>query len=123
MEDHRSLNLGDQLYRPCRLVGLLLANLGFVLAVTFSEPYMMLFTYRSEMNEALGKLDLPEQTKNHLRLLLQFLREEMPRTSAKLDEIKAGTCTKISFQDLWLLYLPNTPVYTSSNGEDRQMVV
>ena len=91
--------------------------------VTFSEPYMMLYTHRAEMNQALEKTDIPEATKNHVRLLLQFLRDEMPRTSAKLDEIEAGTCKKISFQDLWLLYPPNTPVYTSANGEDRQMVV
>jgi hypothetical protein len=91
--------------------------------VTFSEPYMMLFTHRSEMNDSLQRTDIPEETKNHVRLLLQFLREEMPTTSAKLDEIEAGTCKKITFQDLWLLYVPNTPVYISVHGEDRQMVV
>lgn len=91
--------------------------------VTFSEPYMMLFTHRSEMNDSLQRTDIPEETKNHVRLLLQFLREEMPTTSAKLDEIEAGTCKRITFQDLWLLYVPNTPVYISINGEDRQMVV
>jgi hypothetical protein len=91
--------------------------------VTFSEPYMMLFTHRSEMNDSLQRTDIPEETKNHVRLLLQFLREEMPTTSAKLDEIEAGTCKRITFQDLWLLYVPNTPVYISVNGEDRQMVV
>lgn len=91
--------------------------------VTFSEPYMMLFTHRSEMNDRLRREDIPEETKNHVRLLLQFLREELPRTSAKLDEIEAGTCKKITFQDLWLLYVPNTPVYIAVNNEDRQMVV
>jgi hypothetical protein len=91
--------------------------------VTFSEPYMMLFTYRAEMNDSLLRKDIPEETKNHVRLLLQFLREELPRTSAKLDEIEAGTCKKITFQDLWLLYVPNTPVYIAVNNEDRQMVV
>lgn len=91
--------------------------------VTFSEPYMMLFTHRSEMNDSLHRKDIPEETKSHVRLLLQFLREEMPRTAAKLDEIEAGTCKKIIFQDLWLLYVPNTPVYIAVNNEDRQMVV
>jgi hypothetical protein len=91
--------------------------------VTFSEPYMMLFTHRSEMNDSLLREDIPEETKNHVRLLLQFLREELPRTSAKLDEIEAGTCKKITFQDLWLLYVPNTPVFIAVNNEDRQMVV
>lgn len=91
--------------------------------VTFAEPYMMLFTYRSELNDSLRRKDIPEETKSHVRLLLQFLREELPRTSAKLDEIGAGTCKKITFQDLWLLYVPNTPVYTAVNNEDRQMVV
>ena len=91
--------------------------------VTFSEPYMMLFTFRSELNDSLQRHDIPQETKNHVSLLLQFLREEMPRTSAKLDEIKEGSCRKIAFQDLWLLYPPNTPVYIAVHGEDRQMVV
>ena len=91
--------------------------------VTFSEPYMMLFTHRTELNDSLQRPDIPQETKNHVCLLLQFLREEMPGTSAKLDEIKAGTCKKIAFHDLWLLYPPNTPVYIAVNGEDRQMVV
>jgi hypothetical protein len=91
--------------------------------VTFSEPYMMLFTYRSELNDSLQRHDIPQETKDHVCLLLRFLREEMPRTSAKLDEIKAGTCKKIAFQDLWLLYPPNTPVYIAVQREDRQMVV
>ncbi|ERF69933.1 hypothetical protein EPUS_05477 [Endocarpon pusillum Z07020] len=91
--------------------------------VTFSEPYMMLFTHRTELNDCLQRPDIPQETKSHIGLLLQFLREDMPRTSAKLDEIKAGTCKKIAFHDLWLLYPPNTPVYISANGQDRQMVV
>jgi hypothetical protein len=91
--------------------------------VTFSEPYMMLFTHRSKMNDSLLRKDIPEETKNHVRLLLQFLREELPWTSHKLDEIEAGTCKKITFQDLWLLYVPNTPVYIAVNNEDRQMVI
>jgi hypothetical protein len=91
--------------------------------VTFSEPYMMLFTHRSRLNASLERHDIPQEAKDHARLLLRFLREEMPRTSAKLDEIEAGKCKKISFQDLWLLYPPNTPVYIAVNGEDRQMVV
>ena len=91
--------------------------------VTFSEPYMMLFAHRAEMTQCLKATDVPDETKSHLRLLLTFLREEMPRTSQKLDEIEAGTCKRISFQDLWLLYTPNTPVYLTVDGTDRQMVV
>ena len=84
---------------------------------------MMLFTHRAELNDSLQNPDIVEETKGHVRLLLQFLREDMPRTSAKLDEIEAGTCRKISFQDLWLLYPPNTSVYTNVDRADRQMVV
>jgi AAA+ superfamily predicted ATPase len=91
--------------------------------VTFSEPYMMLFTYRSQMNQCLNRTDLPEETKSHVKLLLEFLREEMPRTSAKLDEIETGRCKKITFLDLWLLYTPNTPVYWTVDKRDRQLVV
>lgn len=91
--------------------------------VAFSEPYMMLFTYRAEMKRCLNAANVSEEAKSHMRLLLTFLQDEMPRTSAKLDEIEAGRCKKISFQDLWLLYTPNTPVYLAVDGKDRQVVV
>lgn len=45
--------------------------------VTFSEPYMMLFTYRAELKQRLSS-SLPAETKNYVRHLLQFLREDMP---------------------------------------------
>ena len=52
-----------------------------------------------------------------------LVREELPRTSAKLDEVEAAACKKITFQDLWLLYVPNTPIFIAVNNEDRQMVI
>jgi AAA+ superfamily predicted ATPase len=91
--------------------------------VTFSEPYVMLFTCRSGLTQCLSKPELSEEKRSHLKLLLDFLREDHPKTSAKLDEIEAGTCKKISFQLLWLLYPPGTPVYLTVDGMDHQMVV
>ena len=91
--------------------------------VVLSQPYMILFTYRKALERSLEE-DHPKEALSHTRFLLDFLREECPRTSAKLDELEAGTCGKIYFKDLWLLYPPSTPVYTTVKiGRIRQLVV
>lgn len=90
--------------------------------VTFADPSMILFTYRKQLEESLHH-DHPEQAKEHLRILLDFMRKEHPKFHAKLMEIEEGRCTRIGFNYLWLLYPPNTPVYVGKGGVDRQMVV
>ena len=90
--------------------------------VTFTDPSMILFTYRKQLQKSLDD-DHPETTKEHLRMLLDFMRTEHPKFSLKLQEIEEGRCQKIGFNYLWLLYPPNTPVYVGKGGIDRQMVV
>ena len=90
--------------------------------VTFTDPSMILFTYRHELQKSLDD-DHPENAKEHLRMLLDFMRTEHPKFSSKLQEIEEGRCQKIGFNYLWLLYPPNTPVYVGKGGIDRQMVV
>ena len=90
--------------------------------VTFTDPSMILFTYRKQLQKSLDD-DHPENAKEHLRMLLDFMRTEHPKFSLKLQEIEEGRCQKIGFNYLWLLYPPNTPVYVGKGGVDRQMVV
>ena len=91
-------------------------------AVTFTDPSMILFTYRKQLQKSLDD-DHPENAKEHLKMLLDFMRIEHPKFSSKLQEIEEGRCQKIGFNYLWLLYPPNTPVYVGKGGIDRQMVV
>ena len=90
--------------------------------VTFTDPSMILFTYRKQLQKSLDD-DHPENAKEHLRMLLDFMRDEHPKFSLKLQEIEEGRCQKIGYNYLWLLYPPNTPVYVGRGGIDRQMVV
>lgn len=82
----------------------------------------MLFTYRKQLQQSLQH-NHPENGKEHLKMLLEFMRTEHPKFSLKLEEIEEGRCRKIGFNYLWLLYPPNTPVYVGRGGVDRQMVI
>ena len=86
--------------------------------VVFDDPYMILFTYRKRLEQSLSE-GYTMEGKSHLRILLEFVRSEKHKTSAKLTEIEAGKCEKIYSKDLWLLYPPNTPVYVNSGGTSR----
>ena len=90
--------------------------------VTFPSPYMLLYAYFQQLQTLLTD-NIPKDAKTHLKMLLDFLKLEHPVTTAKLVEIVEGRCKKISFDKLWLLYPPNTPVYSFKGADERQSVV
>ncbi|KAG8530428.1 uncharacterized protein KY384_004930 [Bacidia gigantensis] len=90
--------------------------------VAFSDPFMIFWDHTSQLKASLQG-DFPEDAKQHVGLLLGFLKKEYPVTSAKLAEIQEGRCKKISYEKLWLLYSPNTAVYARKGSDIRQMVV
>jgi len=83
--------------------------------VQIPEPYMMLFHNRKKLQSALNKLEGLKH--NHLQLLLEFLRTEMPIASRKLDELERGECTKIGYSEVWLIYTPGTVIYTAEDQD------
>lgn len=91
-------------------------------AVTFSDPFMIFFAYRKQLQQSLHG-DFADDANQHVEMLLNFLKTERPTTSAKLTEIEEGRCRKISFDKIWLLYPPNTPVYSCKGSDDCQIVV
>ena len=91
--------------------------------VVFDDPYMILYTSRTQLEQALLSDNYSAEGKCHLKVLLDFMKSENPKRSAKLTEIEAGKCEKIYHKDLWLLYPPNTPVYVNTGGTNRQIVV
>ena len=92
--------------------------------VVLPEPFMILFAHQYRLQARLAE-DVPEDpiAKQHLKVLLDFLRTEHPIWTAKKVEIEEGRATKISFDTLWLLYQPNTEVYACKGADDRQVVV
>ena len=90
--------------------------------VALPDPYMILFAYRAKLIQSLQE-DYPDDAKAHVKMLLGFLKAEHPVTSAKLTEIENGRCEKIAFDKAWLLYQPNTAVYSCKGLDDRQIVV
>ena len=90
--------------------------------VALPDPYMILFAYRAKLIQSLQE-DYPDDAKAHVKMLLGFLKAEHPVTSAKLTEIENGRCEKIAFDKAWLLYQPNTAVYSCKGSDDRQIVV
>ena len=91
-------------------------------AVVFSDPFVMLFAYRKKLEERLEG-DSKEDSKKHLRVLLDFLKTEHPDWSSWLTKIEEGQAVKLPYHALWLLFSPNTPVYVRDGTNDRQVVV
>ena len=91
-------------------------------AITFADPFVMLFANRKKLEQSLHG-NYPEEAKQHLEVLLKFLKTEHPYWSGRLTTIEEGRCKKITFHSLWLLYLPGTPIYVCGGADDRQIVV
>ncbi|KAI0550012.1 P-loop containing nucleoside triphosphate hydrolase protein [Xylaria curta] len=82
---------------------------------TIAEPYEWLFHNRRRISQA-AQQDTREHTSRHVELLLEFVKKERPSTWEKLDEIDAGNCRKIAFEDIWLLYPPGATVFAKDQG-------
>jgi len=78
------------------------------------EPYVPLFQNRKLLLRASdgGEKEQP----GHVRLLLNFMKEERPSTWDTLDQLEMGTCTRIAFKDMWLLYPPGRTVHCRRDG-------
>ncbi|KAI8950669.1 hypothetical protein F4801DRAFT_333308 [Xylaria longipes] len=82
---------------------------------TIAEPYEWLFRNRKRISQA-AKQDTREHTIRHVDLLLEFVKKERPSTWEKLDELEAGNCRKIAFDDIWLIYPPGATVFAKDQG-------
>lgn len=91
-------------------------------SVTFTDPFMIFFDNKTQLEQSLHS-DMPEDAKEHARMLLKFIKEEYPFWTFTLAKIQEGRCRKISFSDLWLLFPPNTPVYARKGADIRQIMI
>ena len=81
----------------------------------FSEPYMPIFYYRKELQDAMSNLN--GDSKDHLGVLLEFVKEQWPAVNQTIDKIENGTIKEIGFNELWLPYPRGTIVYTLEDDE------
>lgn len=89
--------------------------------VAIPEPYVMLFHNRLKIQKEMELV--AGERKEHLQLLLSFLKEQLPVASQKLDEIEHGTLVEIGYEEQWLLYSPGSVVYTEEDREGRALKV
>ena len=81
----------------------------------FSEPYMPIFYYRKELQDTMSNLN--GDSKDHLGVLLDFVKDQWPAVNQTIDKIENGTIKEIGFNELWLLYPKGTIVYTLEDDE------
>ena len=81
----------------------------------FSEPYMPIFYYRKELQDAMSNLN--GDSKDHLGVLLDFVKDQWPAVNQTIDKIEVGSIKEIGFNELWLLYPRGTIVYTLEDDE------
>ena len=81
----------------------------------FSEPYMPIFYYRKELQNAM--IELNGDSKDQLGVLLDFVKDQWPAVNQTIDKIENGTIREIGFNELWLLYPRGTIVYTLEDEE------
>lgn len=81
------------------------------------EPYMMIFHHYNQLCEEYSRLQ--GESKEHLGLLLDFVRDEWPKASETISRTIENDITEIGFGELWLLYSPGTIIYTKEDDEVR----
>ena len=102
------------------------------------EPFYLLFHNRSQLLCSTKELESANlkahevqrdaatqtQTKEHTKLILNFMEHECPDVSKKLDDLQAEDGSGlITFEYAWLLYAPGTVVYSKDNGEYEAFVI
>ena len=84
--------------------------------VYIRSPYAMIFNNRRRLNDHLSVVE--GKAEKHLRAFLNFLDQEHPVTCQVLDTIENGTVETISYDLCWLLYPPETVVYSQDDEEE-----
>ena len=96
-------------------------------SVTLPSPYRLLFHFRKELMACCKAQDTDEETRQHVELLLDFMRNENDSISQGLDILEAETEEPedkiVSFNNCWLLFPPGTIVYSSQDGDLQAYMV
>ncbi|KAF0638234.1 hypothetical protein FPSE5266_20257 [Fusarium pseudograminearum] len=82
------------------------------------KPYILFYQNRQALEKGVDTYSEKGHSEKAalIRMLLDFLKEDVPSTWEKLDQLDAKECFEISFQDVWLLYQPRTTVFVERSG-------
>ncbi|RYP15386.1 hypothetical protein DL765_005722 [Monosporascus sp. GIB2] len=84
---------------------------------TIYEPYEFIFHNWSKIESLIEQDEKKERSDQPITLLLNYFKERYTITLEKLEQIKSGDCcTKIAFEDLWLIYPPGGTVFRKDDG-------
>ena len=81
--------------------------------VVFYEPFMMIFHHLKQLREEHSRSE--GEAKGHIGLLLHFLEEQWPESSKIAEQIEQKSVKEISYNELWMLYSPDTIIYTKED--------
>ncbi|RYP84834.1 hypothetical protein DL769_001097 [Monosporascus sp. CRB-8-3] len=87
----------------------------FSTAVSINEPYELIFHNWKKISDV-GRDAAEEETREHVKLLLNFIKNERPHTREKLKEVESRGCQTVAFDDLWLIYPPGATVFSKVEG-------
>ena len=65
------------------------------------------------------RADLAEARYTHLKVLVDFIKEELAEVIILREKIADGTQDKIRFEDLWHLFKPGDIIYSKENDYDQ----
>ena len=92
--------------------------------ITIEEPYCLLFHYQRELTEYLGRESVDEVTKQHLELILTFMKDRTGSSFEEIEKFLNPEDTKIiSFKHSWIAFPPGSIVYSSLATEPRAYIV
>lgn len=83
---------------------------------TMHEPYEFIIHNWSRIESHIEKDGKKGSSGQSIKPLLDFFRRTYAVTLEKLGQINSGDCTKIAFEDLWLIYPPGETVFKNDNG-------
>lgn len=94
------------------------------------EPWMLLFHNRTNLlkylqEDAAGESSPQTKTiKEHTKLILDFMQNECPEVSNKLDDLQSKKYSGlITYDLLWLLYPPGSVVFSKDTGEYEAFMI
>lgn len=83
---------------------------------TMHETYEFIIHNWSRIESHIEKDGKKGRSGQSIKPLLDFFRRTYAVTLEKLGQINSGDCTKIAFEDLWLIYPPGETVFKNDNG-------
>jgi hypothetical protein len=86
------------------------------------EPYELIVHNKDEIQRLRSSLN-DGDAKQHLDWFLEFLESHQPGAWDKYDEVHSGSCQRVLFEHLWLLYPPRTTVFKVNDEVWRAYVV